>query len=144
MCAVRLKVVATALLGLAAAGGCREVVVLPPELPASAEPLTPLGVYAEWWRATEECSGRSGTLSRVRWFVVPGSDWFAYRGGRYDGYWWNDVHWITLASARVQDGAIVRHEMLHDLIGRGDHPAAYFRDRCAAIVACNGDCRADG
>ena len=111
---------------VAVTGGCREASVLAPELPPAAEPLAPLAVYADWWRATEECSGQAGALSRVQWFVVRGGDSFAYRGVRYDGYWWNGVHWITLAEARVQDAAIVRHEMLHDLIGRGDHPAEYF------------------
>jgi hypothetical protein len=130
---------AALLLGL----GCREVIVLPPELPATAQPLAPLSVYEAWWRATEECAGLTGNLSRVRWFVVPESDSFTYRGGRYDGYWWDEVHWITLASAKVQAGAIVRHEMLHDLLGRGDHPAEFFQRRCGTVVYCNQDCRAD-
>jgi hypothetical protein len=43
----------------------------------------------------------------------------------------------------VDNAAIVRHEMLHDLLGRGDHPAEYFQRRCAAVVACNEACRAD-
>ena len=128
------------LAGLVTLGSCRDVVVLPPELPQSAQPLTPLDMYATWWQATEDCAGVSGQMSRVRWFVVPESDSFVYRGDRYDGYWWQ-VHWITLASARVDDAAIVRHEMLHDLLGRGDHPAEYFQRRCAGIVACNGPCR---
>jgi hypothetical protein len=133
--------IALPLVALAVAGGCRDVVAVSPELPPSARPLAPLAVYADWWRATEECSGASGDLARVRWFVVPESDSFSYRGVRYDGYWWNEVHWITLAAARVQDPTIVRHEMLHDLLSRGDHPPEYFQRRCAAIVACNEDCR---
>lgn len=125
------------------AGGCGDLAVVAPDLPPSAEPLSPLAVYDDWWRATQECSGRSGTLARVSWFVVRGSDSFAYRGVRYDGYWWNGVHWITLAESRVQDPGIVRHEMLHDLLGRGDHPAEFFQQRCRTIVVCNEDCRAD-
>ena len=103
--------------------------------------MAPLDSYATWWRATEDCSGLAGDLARIRWFVVPETDSFVYRGDLYDGYWWDQVHWITLASARVADGAIVRHEMLHDLLGRGDHPAEYFQRRCGTIVACNGPCR---
>jgi hypothetical protein len=30
---------------------------------------------------------------------------------------------------------------MHDLLGRGDHPAEYFQRRCGTIVACNGPCR---
>ncbi len=122
---------------------CREVIVMPPELPATAQPLVALSIYETWWRATEQCSGLSANMSRVRWFVVPESDSFTYQGGRYDGYWWDEVHWITLASAKVQTGEIVRHEMLHDLLGRGDHPAEFFQRRCGSVVYCNQDCRAD-
>jgi hypothetical protein len=44
----------------------------------------------------------------------------------------------------VEQGALVRHEMLHDLLGRGDHPAEFFQRRCGAVVYCNAECRADG
>jgi hypothetical protein len=33
--------------------------------------------------------------------------------------------------------------MLHELLGRGDHPAKYFQQRCAGVVVCNYACRAD-
>ena len=128
---------------VAVTGSCRDFAVLAPELPPKAEPIAPLAIYSEWWRAAEECSGRTAPMTRVQWFVVPGSDSFAYQGTRYDGYWWNGVHWITLAEGRVQDPGIVRHEMLHDLLGRGDHPAEFFQLRCKTVVVCNEDCRAD-
>ena len=126
-----------------ATGSCRDFVVQPPPLPESAQALAPLAVYQSWWTETEECSGASGALARVHWFVVPESNSFTYQGVRYDGYWWSDVHWITLASTKVQDPYIVRHEMLHDLLGRGDHPAEYFQRRCGGVVACNESCRSD-
>ena len=40
--------------------------------------------------------------------------------GKYDGYWWNGVHWILLAGEKASDAMIVRHEMLHELLGRGE------------------------
>ena len=128
---------------LALAGACREAPVAPaaPELPAGAEALTPLAAYADWWRATEECAGRRGDMSRVSWFVVAGHTSFVYGDGQYDGYWWNGVHWIILAGDKVSNAMIVRHEMLHELLGRGDHPAEYFQRRCAALVVCNDACR---
>ena len=140
----RAPIIAWATLGLLLGTGCHDFIVLPPELPPTAQPLTPLSSYTSWWRATEDCSGTAGELTRVRWFVVPESESFVYRGSRYDGYWWNEVHWITLASAKVEQGALVRHEMLHDLLGRGDHPAEFFQRRCGAVVYCNAECRADG
>lgn len=125
--------------------GCRAeaIVAPPPDLPASAQPLTPLQTYAGWWADVERCAGLTADLSRVQWFVVPNADSFNYRGTYYDGYWWSRVHWITLADTKIENAALVRHEMLHDLLGRGDHPALYFQQRCATIVVCNQDCRAD-
>ena len=129
-----------------ACAGCRDFTSapLPPDLPDGALAIDPPSNYGAWWSATEQCAGRNGDMSRVHWFVVPGRTSFLYGGGQYDGYWWDDVHWILLAGDKLQNGMIVRHEMLHDLLGRGDHPAAYFQERCAGIVACNEVCRADG
>jgi hypothetical protein len=130
---------------LALLGACRDMPLAParPDLPAGAEALTPLPTYADWWRATEQCAGLQGDLSRVSWFVVPGRTWFTYRDAQYDGYWWNGVHWIILAGEKVQNAMVVRHEMLHELLGRGDHPAEYFQERCAGLVVCNETCRSD-
>jgi len=131
---------------LAMAGSCRDfpLAPVPPDLPAGAEALTPLATYADWWGETEQCAGLHGDMARVHWFVIPNRTSFVYGDGQYDGYWWNDVHWILLAGDKVTNGMIVRHEMLHELLGRGDHPAEYFQQRCGAVVACNGTCRAEG
>jgi hypothetical protein len=128
------------------AAGCRDfsLAPAPPELPPGAEALTPLATYADWWQATERCAGVSGNMSRISWFVVPNHTSFVYDNVQYDGYWWNGVHWILLAGEDVTDGMLVRHEMLHELLGRGDHPAKYFQQQCAALVVCNYACRADG
>jgi hypothetical protein len=127
-----------------ACAGCRDfvAVTVPPELPAGAQPITPPADYGQWWSAVEQCAGRIANMSRIQFFSLPGRTSFMYQDGQYDGYWWNGVHWILLAGDKVQNGMIVRHEMLHDLLGRGDHPAVYFQERCAGIVACNGTCLA--
>jgi hypothetical protein len=70
----------------------------------------------------------------VRWYVVPNSDYFVVDGKQYDGMWYSHFHYITLASAYLSSGLVVRHEMLHDLLDRTDHPPEYFRDRCAGLV----------
>jgi hypothetical protein len=129
---------------LALSGACREILLsapVAPELPPNAEALTPPDSYADWWKATQECAGIQGDLSRITWFVIPGHASFLYENGKYDGYWWNGVHWILLAGEKVNDPLIVRHEMLHELLGRGDHPAEYFQGRCANLVACTESCR---
>ena len=130
---------------LALVSACRDAPLAPaaPRLPAGAESLTPLATYTDWWRATEDCAGRTGDMSRISWFVVPGRTSFVYGNVQYDGYWWNGVHWIVLAGDKVANGMIVRHEMLHELLGRGDHPAEYVQQRCAGVVVCNDACRAD-
>jgi hypothetical protein len=127
---------ATLLLALA----CRDALA-PPELPAGSESLAAPPAYRRWWADVERCSGLVAAFERVEWFVVPGAQWFNYRGGRYDGLWWSHYHWIALAEARVNDSLVVRHEMLHDLLGRADHPPAYFRQACAAVVSCGVGCR---
>ena len=128
----------------AATGACRDITLAAPaapELPTGAEVLVPLATYAEWWQATENCAGRHSDMSRISWFTIPNHTSFLYGNSRYDGYWWDGVHWILLAGERVNDGMIVRHEMLHELLGRGDHPPEYFQGRCADLVACVGTCR---
>ena len=50
---------------------------------------------------------------------------------------------LALAGEKVNNPPSVRHEMLHELLGRGDHPAEYFQRRCATIVECNERCQAD-
>jgi hypothetical protein len=127
-----------------ACADCRDFTAItsPPELPAGAQPIDPPADYAGWWSAVEQCAGRLGNMSRVQFFTVPGRTSFMYKDGQYDGYWWSQVHWIVLAGDKVQNAMIVRHEMLHDLLSRGDHPPAFFQARCGAIVACNGSCRA--
>ena len=49
----------------------------------------------------------------------------------------------TAATAKVENPLVVRHEMLHELLGRGDHPAEYFQRRCGSVVICNEVCRED-
>ena len=129
-----------ALAAFAALGACRDVVVERPELPAGAVPLTAPARYREWWADAKRCSGLGGEYERLRWFVVPGTVSFEYQGGRYDGVWWSDYHWIVLSEARVHDSLVVRHEMLHDLVGRGDHPPEFFEEKCGGVVSCGAGC----
>jgi hypothetical protein len=113
-----------------------------PPLPPGAEALQALAPYGSWWSDVENCSGKRADMARIAWFIVPNEDHFVYRGKSFDGYWWS-THWVVLASPFVDDAAIVRHEMLHDLLNRGDHPAEFFQRRCAGVVVCNEDCRLD-
>lgn len=128
--------------GSLAAAACRETVLVPPRIPAGSRAIDPPTIYRDWWAETQACSGLDAPLDRISWFVVPDQDTFEYEGRRFDAHWWSMYHWIVLAEAHMQDAATVRHEMLHDLLGRGDHPAAYFQGKCGEVVACRGECSA--
>lgn len=79
----------------------------------------------------------------MRRFVVPGDSPVLGDGVEYDAYWMAAGNRIIIARRFVRDGLIVRHEILHALLGRGDHPPEYFRRRCAGIVDRNAECRAE-
>jgi hypothetical protein len=93
--------------------------------PAGAVPFTPPAAYQTWWAEIERCAGLSGDFDRVEWYGVPGSSYVcpAYEG-RCDG-WWRSPHIIYMAQARIGDRRLAEHEMLHDLLQRGDHPPVF-------------------
>lgn len=100
-------------------------------LPHDAKPLVPPAIYRTWWAATEACAGLRGSFESITWYAVSGSA-FSVSGGSAVGLtrilpWRTDV---VLARAHVADELVVRHEMLHALLGRGGHPPVYFEERC--------------
>lgn len=96
--------------------------------PAGGEPMEPPALYREWWARTQACSGIEGNFDRIRWWVVEG-DGFECPSGQCAGRW-NDDHDIYIASDYVSNEMVVRHEMLHDLIGRPGHPDPPFGTGC--------------
>jgi len=111
-------------------------------LPPNAQPFAPPAVYARWWAMTEACSGRSGDLGAVRWYSVRGSR-FIFRGQAVAGYWNSSTNRIVLAEDIVEEGDMVRHEMLHALLRRPVHPRSQFLGSCASLVSCQGICTKD-
>lgn len=111
--------------------------VLPP-----AVLLQPPAVYRSWWRQVEECSGRTADFTRTRFYTViptPNEDSLYFRDprtGQYlDGEWVPSSNAIYLAAGQVTNPGVVRHEMLHAILREIGHPARYFADRCAVLVA---------
>lgn len=88
--------------------------------------------FTLWWSLVEQCSGRSGSLAAVQFYRTRDPMLFV-DGKRYDGYWWSEGNRIALATP--QDGATVRHEMLHALLRRGDHAPEYFAGRCDGWIS---------
>jgi hypothetical protein len=106
-------------------------------LPPGATPIEAPRPYALWWQMTEACSGRTGDFSAIHWFVVPNATTFEVRGEQYSGYWFGNNS-IVIASRQLLSGQLVRHEMLHALIGRGHSRA--FLDACGGVVVCEEEC----
>jgi hypothetical protein len=96
--------------------------------PGGDSPMDPPAVYREWWGKTEACSGLSGDFDRVQWSVVPGNG-FKCSSGTCAGHWQPD-HRIYLAQDWTMNEMVVRHEMLHDLLGRPGHPDPPFGNPC--------------
>jgi hypothetical protein len=118
--------------GLLLAGACKEPTGTIP-FPEDAVEIAPSAPYARWWAMTQSCADHARPMAMVRFYVVPG---LAIDDGttRYAGYWFRDGNRIVLAKPYATDGAVVRHEMLHALLQRGDHRRADFVDRCGGIV----------
>jgi hypothetical protein len=128
-------------LSMVVAGACREIV--DPALPDGTTPFTPPSYYTTWWAMTQACSGITGNLQDVHWFVVPSGTSIILDGAQLSGYWSEASNRIVLRDDATNDGAVVRHEMLHALIRVGGHPRPYFVDRCGGTVDCVTACLAD-
>lgn len=97
--------------------------------PAGAVQWTPPAIYRTWWSAIESCAGIQADFNRVEWYVVPGS---SYACPAYEGQcqgWWQPPNTIYMASDQTGNRILAEHEMLHDLLQRGDHPPVF--------AACN-------
>ena len=111
--------------------------------PLGAVDLAPPAVYARWWAMAEACSGRTGDLSDVSFYVVPNVSDFTRNGRQVLGYWTSGGNQIVLAGGAAFDGSNVRHEMLHALIRVGGHPREHFLEKCGGVVDCGALCIQD-
>ncbi len=111
------------ILGLGVVLACAE-----PFAPAHATPYMPPVSYQEWWAQMEACSSIVAPFDRVAWYVVPGDRFTCpvYEAGCWG--LWHGPHTIYMASLHEDVAGHVEHEMLHDLLQRGDHPAVF--DTC--------------
>jgi hypothetical protein len=92
---------------------------------------------------TEQCAGLSASMSDVTWYLVPGVRLFSVEGAYAQGEWLRSGNRIVLGDSASRDGSVVRHEMLHALLGRVSHDRGYFLGRCAGVVACPPQCIGD-
>lgn len=92
----------------------------------------PPQVYREWFTRTQQCSGLRGDFSRLEFFVVEGES-FACPTGRCSGRW-EPPGRIYVARRYVEHEMVVRHEMLHALIGTAGHPDPPFAGRGCGLT----------
>jgi len=103
-----------------------------PALPDGAVSFEAPTAYVTWWDRTSECSGISGDMARVEWYVVPDVATFPTEQGEKVGIRvrTGDRIQIVLAGQYQLHEMVVRHEMLHALLREPGHPDEYFTERC--------------
>lgn len=112
-------------------------------LPEGAVRFEPHAVYAFWWEQVVACSGRTGSLVAVDFYVLPGRASFEAGGTAAAGAYDPSGHRIVLAGDFEFHGGVVRHEMLHALVPELKHPREYFAERCWNVVPCDDGCVAE-
>lgn len=99
-------------------------------LAACTDPFTPAGAvrfdpptyFADLWRSVEACSGQNGDWRRIEWFTALPTSLDDHPG------YWVSPHHIYLTENWPGNDWLISHEMLHDLLQRGDHPQQF--DSC--------------
>ena len=114
--------------------------IVDPDLPAGAVRFTPPSFYSTWWEMTKACSGRSGSLDEVEWYVVPAGVRLELDGESVSAYWSAGSNQIVLSEPVRDDGQVVRHEMLHAMLGSKGHSRREFLENCAGYVSCTSKC----
>lgn len=105
-------------------------------IPGGAIPYAAPPIYRTWWQEVEACSGVAGNFDAVSWYVVPNVGAFTVGSDTaIAGYWQPYHHSITIAGFYTNYALVVRHEELHAILHRTDHPPEYFLQKCANIVA---------
>lgn len=128
--------IAGPLLGLMLASACEDVLV-PLELPAGSREFVPEPVFKVWWQQIEICSGRQASFDAVSWYVIPGETPFRIPNHDYDvvGFWDQVANRIVLLEILPDRRApYVRHEALHAILRRTDHPDEFFVTRCGEVI----------
>lgn len=112
--------------------------------PAGAQRFDPPSVYREWWSETEACIGLTALYDAITWYYVPGAETLDGTPEGYNGEWFASGNRIVFADDARFWGDLVRHEMLHAILGRRSltHPRQAFVVRCGGVVVCEGECLA--
>lgn len=101
-------------------------------LPANASRIAPPAEFSAWYTRTETCAQLPGNFERIDWYVVPGVETFETEDGPKVGLWsrYEGRDRIVVAGNYLRHEMVIRHEILHQLLGRQGHPSEYFSERC--------------
>ena len=80
---------------------------------SKAEKVEPSAQYVAWWSELETCSGLSGDIHGVAFYVVPNDSTIQVGSESYWGYWIKDGNRIVLAGAHAYSEKLVKHEEMH-------------------------------
>lgn len=76
-------------------------------------------VFIAQYHAAEQCVGKRGDVTKVKWQIVPGAYFTSPAGEQVIGFWDAETHTISIAAAWINHPWVLRHEAIHDLIGPG-------------------------
>lgn len=103
----------------------------------------PPAFYLRWWKNVEQCSGFTGKLSIIRWYLAPRPylRWNAQGDSvMLAAYMREETPVIVLGLFREADSTVVEHEMLHALLDQNDAPRddhghpSWEKTRCGALI----------
>lgn len=115
--------------------------IVPPEPPKPME-FMPLPYYHRWWGNVERCTGLTGRMDKIRFFVAP-RPFLAIQGSAdlYLGLYFPDESKIILGISLEADSVTVHHEMLHALLDQNGlhdpndmHPREEFNEKCGVLL----------
>lgn len=89
-------------------------------------------VLPELWYEVQLCSGLRGDLGDVHFFLAV--DGIQKDGVTLGGYWRRAGNEIYLIPPYHEDSKTIKHEMMHALLQRGDHPDEYFNGVCGKLI----------
>lgn len=115
-----------------AASGCAGFEPSPSELPSFSVRIPAPEKFQSWHASTESCSGLAADFQTVEWYVVPDVDSFLVDGAPRVGMWQRvgGRSQIIIAGNYLDHEMVVRHEILHHLLGREGHPSDLFVEKC--------------
>jgi len=116
-----------------AASACYSIFEPELTLPPDAAETDPLADYEQWYAEVEECTGVEGDFDRVRWFEVPHDRWWDPVWEQYAIGTWRSPHDIYVAEPHLGNEEVVKHEMVHDILGGGLTYDPRFKD-CSGIA----------